>query len=103
MEVSFTLVAGSLIVVLFFGILFAVCYPETEDWDGIEDEDDDTFWKKIFNRIYMSVSIASAAGLGQMKPKPLGARFLVGLEMVVILTGIIRILTARNLPVGTYF
>tara|TARA_Y100000768_G_C23934663_1_gene661930 strand:+ start:1005 stop:1304 length:300 start_codon:yes stop_codon:yes gene_type:complete len=54
---------------LTFTILFTVLGYDTNDWNGIDEEEDMTLCQKIFNRFYFSIISVSTIGFGDISPK----------------------------------
>ena len=88
-----TSVVGSLIEILFLYILFTLifCQYDHTHWSGIEEEQDDTFSKKFFNRFYFTSTTYSTAGYGDISPKSTSCRTVVMILQTLIIVEIVNL------------
>ena len=83
-------------VIVLFGVISLLLFPDPEDWHGIPPEQDVTVGQKLFNRVYASTAIFSTIGMGQVAPRSTGAKALVLLEMLVAATGVVRLVAVSR-------
>jgi|SaaInlStandDraft_1057018.scaffolds.fasta_scaffold42443_3 hypothetical protein len=83
-----------LTVTLLSNVIFAVLYlflcNDPEDWDGM-DNANDSVGKKLFNRLYFTMTTNTTVGYGDITPKSVKAKILVMMHFLVVFTNIIVI------------
>ena len=59
-----------------FTLAFFIFGFDHTKWNGIDEAEDDTWWKKMFNRFYFTTITYSTIGYGDISPKSKFLRFL---------------------------
>lgn len=80
-----------LIILLFFTLLYTIFGYSSDDWNGMENENDNTFFEKFFNRFYFSSITFSTIGYGDISPKTYILKILTVIFAVLIVSGIFTI------------
>ncbi len=88
-----TSIAGNLVEIFFLYIIFTLvfCQFDHTHWVGIDEEDDDTFNKKFFNRFYFTSTTYSTAGYGDISPKSTSCRIAVMALQTLIIVEIVNL------------
>jgi len=80
----------NLTVLLFaFTIIYAAFYSDSSHWNGLDEENDSTLFKKIFNRFYFSVATQSSVGYGDISPKTISLKCTVMIQMFSIIYAVV--------------
>jgi Ion channel len=90
-----TLVKFSVIltcIVLFACIMTAVCKDAITHFKGINEEDDQTFLQKFWNRFYFSVVTVSSTGYGDVVPLSNTAKSLTIAIILVVMINVLSII-----------
>ena len=88
---------GIVPIVLFtiINIVFAMIYllfcNDPEDWNGMDEEDDPLF-KKLFNRLYFSLTTLTTVGYGDISPKSIKAKIVVMLHFTFVFFNTITVI-----------
>ena len=53
---------------LFMTFVYLTIAYDSNDWDGMDKHSDDNFISKLINRLYYSVNVSTAFGLGPISP-----------------------------------
>tara|TARA_B110000908_G_C10234295_1_gene442403 strand:- start:112 stop:459 length:348 start_codon:yes stop_codon:yes gene_type:complete len=80
-----------IILNLFFSLIYVITCNDHEDWNGIEEEDDDTILSKLFNRFYFAMTTSTTVGYGDISPKSTKARCIVMTHFLFILMNALTI------------
>ena len=77
----------------FLYTIFALilCNYDHTNWLGITEQEDNTFYKKFFNRFYFTSTTYSTAGYGDISPKTIRARIMVMVLQTLILIEIVNL------------
>jgi hypothetical protein len=76
---------GFCIVILFTSITYNFDYTH---FNGLHQQDDNTFYHKLFNRFYFSVTTLSSAGYGDITPKTIELRSISMAMQFILIIGI---------------
>ena len=68
-EKFFNIMKNYILILFFFTLLYSTFGYSSDDWNGMENENDNTFFEKIFNRFYFSSITFSTIGYGDISPK----------------------------------
>tara|TARA_B100000902_G_scaffold398154_1_gene463982 strand:- start:1366 stop:1656 length:291 start_codon:yes stop_codon:yes gene_type:complete len=77
-----------LILLVSFTILFTIFGYHSDDWNGIDEENDKTLTEKLFNRFYFSIISASTIGLGDISPRTLQLKIIMIIYAFLVLVPI---------------
>ena len=58
-----------LATLVIFAFIFLAAGYDTKSWNGLEEQQDDTFAKKLGNRMYFTIISFSSIGYGDITPK----------------------------------
>ena len=53
---------------LLMTFVYLVIAYDSKEWDGMDNHSDDNFISKVINRLYYSVNVSTAFGLGPISP-----------------------------------
>ena len=77
--------------ILLIIVLIVILYQfDHTHWNGLDKKNDNTFGKRLINRLYFSTTTLSTAGYGDITPKTISAKIIVMIMQLVILIGIIE-------------
>ena len=79
---------------LFFFIVYCIFAWNTNEWNGIEQEDN-TITEKVVNRFYFTLSTSTTVGFGNISPKTIKCKLLVSIQMIVILSEVLLAIINR--------
>ena len=84
---------ANLFEIFFLYTIFALilCNYDHTNWLGITEQEDNTFYKKFFNRFYFTSTTYSTAGYGDISPKTIRARIMVMVLQTLILIEIVNL------------
>ena len=74
-----------LATLVIFAFLFLAAGYDTNSWNGIEEQQDDTFIKKFGNRMYFTIISFSSIGYGDITPKTAWLKTLTSLLAMIII------------------
>ena len=63
------LLRNIILLIMIFTIFFMIFGYESKKWNGLSEEEDDTFIKNFFNRFYFSTITFTTIGYGDIYPK----------------------------------
>lgn len=72
-------------------IIILTFYDHTH-WNGIEEEEDKSYLKKIFNRYYFITTTISSVGYGDISPKSYVCKFIVSMLHLLVAIHAVNIL-----------
>lgn len=78
---------GTVLIVIIFMII--ISFLDYTHWNGIQEEEDKSIPKKIFNRYYFLISTIASVGYGDITPKSYLCKFVVSLLQILVTTHII--------------
>jgi len=90
-EKFFNIMKNYILILFFFTLLYSTFGYSSDDWNGMENENDNTFFEKIFNRFYFSSITFSTIGYGDISPKTFILKILTIMFAVLIVSGIFTI------------
>ena len=61
-------------------------------WNGIEEEEDKSIIKKIFNRYYFVTATLSSVGYGDISPKSYICKFIVSILNILVAVNIVSLI-----------
>jgi hypothetical protein len=80
------------IIILFIIICtILLCTIPYSEFSGIEEEEDDTLLKRVFNRLYLTTTTLSSVGYGDIYPKSIYARSIIIMMQIFIIFHIANI------------
>lgn len=84
---------ANLFEIFFLYIVFSLilCNYDYTNWSGITEQEDNTFYKRFFNRFYFTSTTYSTAGYGDIYPKSIRARIMVIILQTLILIEIVNL------------
>ena len=79
--------------ILFLYFVFSLILSNFDhtNWNGINEDDDNTFYKKFFNRFYFTSTTYSTAGYGDISPKSIRCRIVVMILQTLIILEIVNL------------
>jgi len=72
----------TIVIVIIFMIILS--FFDYTHWNGIQEEEDKSIPKKIFNRLYFLTSTISSVGYGDISPKSYLCKFIVILIQILV-------------------
>ena len=79
---------------LFFFIIYCIFAWNTNEWNGIEEEDE-TFTEKVVNRFYFTLSTSTTVGFGNISPKSIKCKLIVSIQMIIILSEVLLAIISK--------
>ena len=80
-------------LVSLFALIFLLLGFNHNLWNGLEEADDDTWWKKLFNRFYYTTITYSTIGYGDISPKSKFLKFLTIVFAFIMIAEILSFMT----------
>ncbi len=79
-------------ITFFFTLLFTIFGYETNDWNGIKEEEDKTLLQKLFNRYYFTMISFTTIGFGDITPNTIRLKMLMIIYSFIILIPIYELI-----------
>ena len=76
-------------IIIIFHVVYCSALYHTKHWNGLDETNDNTFFKKVFNRLYVCIVTQTSVGFGDISPKTFMAKIIVMLHMVSMLLSIL--------------
>ena len=87
MKKLLTLIKNYFILIISFTFIFTL-FDHTH-FDGFGELDDSTIYKKVFNRLYFTITTVSSVGYGDISPKTTDIRCVVMLLQTILIFAIV--------------
>ena len=79
-------------ITFFFTLLFTIFGYETNEWNGIKENEDKTLLQKLFNRYYFTIVSFSTVGFGDITPNTFTLKMLMIIYSFVIIIPIYELI-----------
>jgi len=79
-------------ITVFFTLLFTIFGYNTNDWNGIKENEDETLIQKLFNRYYFSMISLTTVGFGDITPNTFTLKMIMIIYSFVIIIPIYELI-----------
>tara|TARA_B100000683_G_scaffold262837_1_gene290478 strand:+ start:2079 stop:2390 length:312 start_codon:yes stop_codon:yes gene_type:complete len=84
-----------LVIVACFSAVYMTLLYDSNHWHGLNENNDSSWFKKLENRVYVSLTTASTVGYGDVSPKTTWCRMIVAVQMFITLVCAISFITTE--------